>query len=243
VWTLRTLRLLALHLQLIPTISRETVRKALRQSRYTYRRVQEFTPSPDPDYRQKKHWRDVALRQMHRPGWAVLFPGETGNFAVKPRQGYNWMSATDRITVPEVEEREQRVGVYGIFNAATGHVQWRCTTSRTAETTIDFLKMVVEHYHAERYLVITWDNAPGHISQDTRQWVADWNVTAHQRKYPKLVLIHLPVKAAWLNRIEPVWWGMFRSVIAGQTFTSPQEMGEAIDDYFMGRNERLAVAA
>jgi hypothetical protein len=32
-------------------------------------------------------------------------------------------------------------------------------------------------------------------------------------------------------------------VIAGQTFDSPQELEGAIDDYFLGRNERLAAAA
>ncbi len=235
--------LLAQRLGMVSKICRETIRQALRKARYTYRRVQEFTPSPDPDYKRKKRLRDFAVRLVDRPGWAVLFQDETGNFAVKPRTGYNWMPGDKRKAVPEVQERRRRVGVYGVLDAAHGQVYWKCTTSRTAETTIDFLETVLVHYHSKKYVVIIWDNLPGHTAAATRQWAAQWNKTAHEKGLPKVILLYLPVKAPWLNRIEPVWWGMFRAVIAGQTFDSPQEMEGAIDDYFLGRDERLAAAA
>ncbi len=228
---------------MVSKICRETIRKALRKVRYTYRRVQEFTPSPDPEYRRKKRLCDFAVRLMDRPGSAVLFQDETGNFAVKPRTGYHWMPGDKRKTVPEVQERRRRVGVYGALDAARSYMYWKCTTSRTAETTIDFLETVLVHYRSKKYVVIIWDNLPGHTATATRQWAAQWNKTAHEKGLPKVILLYLPVKAPWLNRIEPVWWGMFRAVIAGQTFESPQAMEEAIDDYFLGRNERLAVAA
>ncbi len=239
---MRTLVQLAQRLKAVSTISRETLRQALWQVRSTYRRVQKFTPSPDPDYKRKKRLRDFALRQIQRPGWAVLFQDEAGNFALKPRTGYNWMLATKRKTVPKMKDRSKRVGVYGTLDAAQSQVYWQCTTSRTAETTIDFLKTVIEHYRSKKYLVIVWDNAPGHTATATRRWAAKWNKTAYERGFPKIILLYLPVKAPWLNRIEPVWWGMFRAVIAGQTFSFPQQMEEAIDDYFIGRNERLAHA-
>jgi transposase len=205
--------------------------------------VQEFTPSPDPDYKRKKRLRNFAVRLIGRPGCVVLFQDETGNFAVKPRTGSNWMPGEKRKTVPEVQEKRRRVGVYGVLDVAQKRVYWKCTTSRTAVTTIAFLKSMLVHYHSERYVVIIWDNAPGHTAAATRQWAAQWNETAHEKGLPKIILLYLPVKAPWLNRIEPVWWGMFRSVIAGQSFDSPQEMEGAIDDYFIGRNERLVTAA
>jgi hypothetical protein len=232
--------LLAQRLGIVSKISRETLRKALRKARYTYRRVQEFTPSPDPDYKGKKRLRDFAVRLINRPGWAVLFQDETGNFAVKPRTGYNWMPGDKRKAVPEVQEKRRRVGVYGTLDAAQKRIYWKCTTSRTAETTIAFLTSVLMHYRSQKYVALIWDNAPGHTAARTRQWAAQWNKTAHDRGLPKIILLYLPVKAPWLNRIEPVWWGMFRSVIAGQNFGSPREMEGAIDDYFIGRNERLA---
>lgn len=234
--------LLAQRLGIVSKISRETLRKALRKARYTYRRVQEFTPSPDPDYKCKKRLRDFAVRLINRPGWAVLFQDETGNFAVKPRTGYNWMPGDRRKAVPKVQEKRKRVGVYGTLDAAQKRVYWKCTTSRTAETTIAFLTGVLMHYRSQKYVAIIWDNAPGHTAAATRQWAAQWNKTAQDEGLPKIILLYLPVKAPWLNRIEPVWWGMFRSVIAGQTFGSPREMEGAIDDYFIGRNERLATA-
>lgn len=235
--------LLAQRLGMVSKICRETIRQALRKVRYTYRRVQEFTPSPDPDYKRKKRLRDFAVRVADRAGWAVLFQDETGNFAVKPRTGYNWMPGNKRNTVPKVEEKRRRVGVYGVSDAAQKRVYWKCTTSRTAETTIAFLKSVLGYYRSKKYVVIIWDNAPGHTAAATRQWAAHWNKTAHEKGLPKIILLYLPVKAPWLNRIEPVWWGMFRSVIAGESFDSPQEMEGAINDYFIGRNERLATAA
>lgn len=242
-WTLRTLVRLTHHLNIVTTISQETLRKALRQVRYTYRRVQEFTPSPDPDYRRKKRLWQLALRCINRPGWAVLFQDETGNFAVKPRTGYTWMSGDARHTVPQVAEKRRRVGVYGVLDTVQKGVYWQCTTSRTAKTTIAFLERVLERYRSKRYVIIIWDNAPGHTADETRRWAAQWNVTARDKGWPKVILLYLPVKAPWLNHIEPVWWGMFRSVIAGQAFDSPQAMERAIDNYFIGRNERLVATA
>ena len=173
----------------------------------------------------------------------MLFQDETGNFAVKPRTGYNWMAGSRRKVVPKVKEKKRRVGVYGALNALDGHVCWRCTTSRTALTTIDFLQMVAAQYGSKRYLLFIWDNAPGHTAKATREWAKRWNQDAHQRSRPKIIMIYLPVRAPWLNSIEPVWWGMFRSVIAGQTYSSPSELERCIDDYFLGRNQRLATAS
>ena len=60
--------LLAKRLEMVSNICRETIRQALRKARYTYRRVQEFMPSPDPDYKRKKRLRDFAVRLVDRPG-------------------------------------------------------------------------------------------------------------------------------------------------------------------------------
>lgn len=172
----------------------------------------------------------------------MLFQDETGNFAVKPRTGYSWMSGIHRKVVPKVKEKKQRVGVLGALNALDGHVCWQCSTSRTALTTIDFIKKVAAHYSTKRYLLFIWDNAPGHTAGATKKWVKRWNQDAHQRGRPKIIVIYLPVRAPWLNNIEPVWWGMIRSVIAGETYSSPTEMEDCIDAYFVGRNDRLAAS-
>jgi len=55
-------------------------------------------------------------------------------------------------------------------------------------------------------LLLVWDNASWHISQEVRTWIA-----AHNRRVKageaavRIVACPLPIKSPWLNPIEPKW--------------------------------------
>jgi transposase len=57
-----------------------------------------------------------------------------------------------------------------------------------------------------RALLLVWDNAGWHVSQEVRAWLR-----AHNRRVKRtgrgvrLIVCRLPVKSPWLNPIEPTW--------------------------------------
>ena len=54
-------------------------------------------------------------------------------------------------------------------------------------------------------LVLVWDNAPWHVSQEVRRWLRDHNQRVHREGGVRLVPCFLPTKSPWLNPIEPHW--------------------------------------
>ena len=55
-------------------------------------------------------------------------------------------------------------------------------------------------------LLLVWDNAPWHVSQAVRGWIRDHNRAVKRTGTGvRLVTCSLPIKAPWLNPIEPKW--------------------------------------
>ena len=54
-------------------------------------------------------------------------------------------------------------------------------------------------------LVLVWDNAGWHISNEVRRWMRDHNRRVQQDGGVRLVPCLLPTKSPWLNPIEPKW--------------------------------------
>jgi hypothetical protein len=55
-------------------------------------------------------------------------------------------------------------------------------------------------------LLLIWDNAPWHVSQQVRAWIRD-----HNRRVKRdgagvrIIACYLPIKSPWLNAIEATW--------------------------------------
>ncbi len=54
-------------------------------------------------------------------------------------------------------------------------------------------------------LVLVWDNAGWHVSQDVRRWLRAHNQQVHRDGGVRLVPCRLPTKSPWLNPIELKW--------------------------------------
>jgi len=57
----------------------------------------------------------------------------------------------------------------------------------------------------QRTLVLMWDHASWHSSQEVRQWIRAHNRTVKQRGGCRLLRCRLPSKSPWLNPIAPQW--------------------------------------
>lgn len=65
--------------------------------------------------------------------------------------------------------------------------------------------LAVARAEGKRVLIIIWDNASWHKSNDLRGWIRAYNRVAKAASEPRLLIHLLPVKSPWLNPIEPRW--------------------------------------
>jgi hypothetical protein len=76
----------------------------------------------------------------------------------------------------------------------------------------------------KRVVVMIWDNAPWHKSQEIRQWTRAYNRAAKVAGEPRLLTHLLPTKSPWLNPIEPRWVHAKRDVCEPQGELTPGEL-------------------
>ena len=57
----------------------------------------------------------------------------------------------------------------------------------------------------KKALLLVWDNASWHVSQRVRTWIKAHNRQAKREGGVRIVACRLPIKAPWLNPIEPKW--------------------------------------
>ncbi|MGH2353574.1 MAG: transposase [Chloroflexota bacterium] len=78
-------------------------------------------------------------------------------------------------------------------------------------------------------LLLVWDNAPWHVSQEVRTWIA-----AHNRQVcqtgsgVRIVPCPLPIKSPWLNPIEPKWAHGKRKVVEPDHLLPTRELAERV---------------
>jgi len=86
-----------------------------------------------------------------------------------------------------------------VSSITTQFLAWCCTKLQAARKTA---------------LLLVWDNAPWHVSQQVRAWIHAHNQHVKQTGAGvRIVNCYLPVKSPWLNPIEPVWLHAKRRVV------------------------------
>jgi hypothetical protein len=84
-----------------------------------------------------------------------------------------------------------------------------------SQVTEEFLAWACDRLAAEgkRALLLIWDNASWHASRRVRAWIKAHNRRAKADAGVRIVSCPLPVKAPWLNRIEPKWIHGKRAIV------------------------------
>jgi hypothetical protein len=129
---------------------------------------------------------------------------------------------------------------YGLLRADTGGMLLRFVEGRpVSQVTEDFLGWACERLGAEgkKALLLVWDNASWHVSRRARAWIRGHNRQAKASGGVRIVACYLPVKAPWLNRIEPRWVHGKRAVIEADRPLTMDEVEARVCDYY--RCERL----
>lgn len=85
----------------------------------------------------------------------------------------------------------------------------------------------------KRALLVVWDNASWHISKAVTTWLRDHNQTVKREgRGVRIIACQLPVKAPWLNPIEPKWVHGKRAVVEPARLLTAAELEERICTHF-----------
>ena len=130
----------------------------------------------------------------------------------------------------------EAVACYGVLRLDTGAMMLRfCDGRPVSATTEEYLGWVCDRLAAEgkRVFVLVWDNAAWHVSRRGRRWIAQ-----HSRRVRRagrgcrIRVCGLPVKAPWLNPIEPRWVHGTRAVVEPDRKLTAEELRQRVCDYF-----------
>ena len=124
---------------------------------------------------------------------------------------------------------------YGLLRADTGGMLLRFVEGRpVSQVTEDYLGWVCERLGAEgkKALLLVWDNASWHISQRVRAWVKAHNRQAKREGGVRIVACRLPVKAPWLNPIEPKWLHGKRAIVEPDRKLTAAEIKQRVHEHY-----------
>lgn len=124
---------------------------------------------------------------------------------------------------------------YGVFRHDTGGMMLRFVDGRpVSQVTEDFLGWVCETLAAEgkKVFVLVWDNAAWHVSKRVRRWIARHNRRVRKVGGCRIRVCGLPIKAPWLNPIEPRWMHGKRAIVEPGRKLTADEVRERVFAHF-----------
>ena len=134
------------------------------------------------------------------------------------------------------EDRDPKaLACYGLLRGDTGGMMLRFVQGRpVSQVTEDFLAWACERLAAEgkRALLLIWDNASWHVSQRVRAWIKAHNRRAKAEGGVRIISCPLPVKAPWLNAIEPKWVHGKRAIVEPDRELTAAEVVDRVCGYY-----------
>ena len=186
------------------------------------------------------------MAQSH-PEWVVGFQDECWWSRLARPDLHTWTAAgplrLQGVTAGRDDPGPKALACYGLLRADTGGLLLRFVAGRpVSQVTEDFLGWVCGRLAAEgkAALLLVWDNAAWHVSARVRAWIKGHNRRAKRDGGVRIVACFLPVKAPWLNPIEPKWVHGKRAVVEpDRVLTAGEVEARACDYYECGRYDRL----
>lgn len=116
--------------------------------------------------------------------------------------GYVWGKTDQRIEIPIKNEKEKQT-YYGAINYRTGKVTVKEYAQGNTENTIKFVRELIKE-NKNKKLVIIWDGATYHRSQEWREYLDQINQGKKEKEW-LIRCIRLAPNAPEQNPIEDVW--------------------------------------
>lgn len=181
-------------------MSDESIRRILKRLDINWKRAKHWMTSPDPHYARKKAYRDRLLRlAAQHPEWVLGFEDEVWWSRVAQPLPHAWTADTPmRVHLLQSDANDpdpDAVACYGFLRHDTHKVLLRFVEGRPlSELTVQFLEWLCECVAEERkhVLVVIWDNASWHTSEEVTRWVKEQNQRAKCGKGVRVVICELP---------------------------------------------------
>ena len=197
------------------------------------------SPAPTPLTREKKA-RDRLIRlALTHPDWVLGFQDETWWSRLALPSLHAWTGERPlRLLQREAGKDDpdpKALSCYGLLRVDTGGMLLRFVDGRpVSQVTEDFLAWLCERLGAEgkKALLLVWDNASWHASKRVRAWIKAHNRRAKEEGGVRIVACPLPIKAPWLNPIEPKWVHGKKAVVEPDRKLTAQETKERVCLYY-----------
>jgi transposase len=211
-------------------VSKDQVWRILRRHSICLQRRRSWCISTDPEFGPKAA--DIVGLYLNPPEKAlVLAVDEKPSIqALERAQGY--LRLPDGKAVNGFSHGYKRHGTTTLFAAleiSTGQVQAVHYSRRRRREFLDFMNELVSG-HPGREIHVVLDNLNTHKPKDDR-WL---------KRHPQVHLHFTPTYSSWLNQVE-CWFSILsRQALRGASFTSPQQLRQAIDDFIAVYNRKAA---
>lgn len=226
-WSLTKLAEHLVKQAVVPAISRETLRRILREGKVSWQTTTTWKSSNDPDFIAKMH-RILALYDTPPDDGRVVCMDEFGPLNLMPRKGRAWRPAASSRRLRATYNRYDGVmHMLAALDLATGKMYYRIRRRKRWREFLSLLKALHARWPGEKLYVVL-DNFSPHKHPNVRAWVASHDVE----------LVFLPTYGSWLNWIESEFAALRYFALNGTDHRSHGEQNAAIAAYIRWRNAR-----
>lgn len=207
-------------------VSEHQVWRVLRSHGISLEKRRSWCVSTDPEFAQKAA--DVVGIYMAPPENAIVFcvDEKPSIQALERAQGYLKLpNGKALMGFSHDYKRHGTTTLFAALNIATGQVKAGHYNRRRRREFLDFMNEIVAE-HPGQQLHIVLDNLNTHKPKNDRWLARHKNVHFH----------YTPTHASWMNMVE-VWFSILsRGALRGASFTSPQQVRQAIDAFTKAYN-------
>ncbi len=187
------------------------------------------------------------MSQTH-PDWVLGFQDETWWSRLALPSLHAWTDDEPlRLLEPTADRSDpdpKALCCYGLLRNDTGQMMLRFVQGRpVSQVTEDYLAWVCVRLAAEgkKALLLVWDNASWHVSQRVRAWIKAHNREVKRAGGVRIVVCGLPVKAPWLNAIEPKWTHGKKAIVEPEQLLTAREVQTRVCAYYHCEQEEHLV--
>lgn len=211
-------------------VSADHVWRILRDQGISLQRKRSWCISTDPEFAQKAA--DIVGLYLDPPENAIVICVDEKPHIQALERAQGWLKLPDGKALTGFSHHYKRHGTTTLFAAldiVTGMVKTGHYKRRRRVEFLDFMNQIVSTYPGQEIHVIL-DNLNTHKPKRDNWLKKNKNVTFH----------FTPTNASWVNQVE-CWFSILsRSALKGASFTSPQQVRQAIDNFVQVYNDSAA---
>lgn len=211
-------------------VSEAQVWRVLRRYGISLQRRRSWCISTDPEFAVKAA--DVVGLYLNPPENALVLAVDEKPSIQALERAQGWIRLPDGKALTGFSHCYTRHGTTTLFAALhvlTGEVKTGHYSRRRRREFLHFMNEIVG-LHPNREIHVVLDNRNTHKPKEDR-WL---------RKHPNVHFHYTPTYSSWLNQVE-CWFSILsRKALRGASFTSPQQVCQAIDDFVAAHNQKAA---